>query len=501
MVLIIKQLGLDFGSSATTVVGFAEGIPDPIVFTPRDKTCFFSALAKRTDADEYVFFDKAFENLPGYKFHGEFKENITTESTFVYRYLKEVFTEVRDMKSNDGSERSSQVRGASDFDFSQLETVCYGYPEYADNENKIDYCNKMNEILPTVLKEVFGKNDIKIISHGEPQLASLAYYCERRKKSDMNFNADDTMLVLDFGGHTLDIALVKIAREGMLKPIKCKSSQIMRSLGTGKTINSLISLQVEALPYDKGIEDAKRHLFNNKPNSGSERLFPLKYSRYDEDLEKYVDRSVLLTYNERGKYIFVSEIVDGVTTMDGKANISIVYNEACIFIEQFLKGAGICPHSIKHLLFTGGTTRIQYLREEILNTIGEWLRSDCNVIQTDQFGGNSDFVFYDPLTLLYTLPYISFTGLPDKEYKISSENVVALGAALYALDPELLEAGDNSGGNRPIDTPPPPSNLSEIEVLVKRLYYDYKSCIKDNYKNGFCDACKDLLDLIDLSKP
>ena len=330
MALIMTQLGLDFGSSATTVAGFAKGIPDPIVFTPKDKTCFFSALAKRTDADEYVFFDKAFEKLPGYKFHGEFKENITTESTFVYRYLKEVFTAVRDMKSNDRSERSGRVKDASDFDFSQLETVCYGYPEYADNENKIDYCNKMNEILPIVLQEVFGKNDIKIISNGEPQLASLAYCSERKKKNDLKFNTDDTMLVLDFGGHTLDIALVKIAKNGMLKPIKCKSSQIMRSLGTGKTINSLISLQVDALPYDKGIEDAKRHLFNNKPNGGSDRLFPLKYPRYDEVLEKHVERSVLLTYNEKGKYIFVSEMVDGRTTMDGKANMLAKYQDCKI---------------------------------------------------------------------------------------------------------------------------------------------------------------------------
>jgi hypothetical protein len=184
--------------------------------------------------------------------------------------------------------------------------------------------------------------------------------------------------------------------------------------------------------------------------------------------------------------------------MDGKANISIVYNEACIYIDKSLKSVGICPNSIKHLLFTGGTTRIKYLREEIFNTVEEWMTRDCNVIQIDEFGAASDPVFYDPLNLLYNLPYISFMGLPDKEYTLSSENVVALGAALLARDPSLLEANDNSDEPKKPEASVAPRNLRELEIRVKRLREDFKSQIADKSKDDFKDACNDLLDYINI---
>ena len=56
----MRYLGLDFGSSVTTVVGFdIEG--NPILFVPGGEPCFYSVIAKRRHCEEYIYFEEALE--------------------------------------------------------------------------------------------------------------------------------------------------------------------------------------------------------------------------------------------------------------------------------------------------------------------------------------------------------------------------------------------------------------------------------------------------------
>ena len=248
MSIKIKYLGLDFGSSVTTVVGFdTDG--NPILFVPGDKPCFYSAIAKRFSSDEYVYFEEVFEKekVADCSVYDDIKEAFISQKEIAVEFLKKVFTCVKEtsvvkMLRNSSNEN---VR----YDFSCLETVCYGFPEYADECSKEEYCKGMDEILPGILSEVFKKNDIKIISNGEPQLAALAYTHARGN----TFKRDDLVLVLDFGGHTLDMALLKVGDRGALNSIRSQSSQLLETMGTGKKINRLIGRNVSAAPSnDRG---------------------------------------------------------------------------------------------------------------------------------------------------------------------------------------------------------------------------------------------------------
>ena len=412
MCIKIKQLGLDFGSSATSVVGIAEGCDRPILFDSGDDGCFFTAIAKLISEEKYLYFRDALRvGKDGeYDFYSAFKENIGEEKELAKRYLTEVFQRV---KNTDG------------YDFSELERICYGYPKYATEKRVKEYCEIMDIILLNIVEEVFGKDPnekMVVISHGEPMLALAAYKWVKEKysvKSAPYCKKDDVLLVLDFGGHTLDMALAKIDDDGAIAPIKHTSHEISLS-GTGKKINGLISKKAKTSDSDSGIESAKRELFDD----------PTRCTEFHK-LEYRPGYMISLAYDE-SKHDIIARLKKDDSITELNIYTGDVYSEAKESIIRFLKDAKKLKGRINRVLFTGGTSRISYLRYTVLNSIKEqkWLSPDYNVNRVDDQSEVSLFVTASS----------GARSKGDEMKPLSAETSVALGAALAASNPSLFKS-------------------------------------------------------------
>jgi len=107
-----------------------------------------------------------------------------------------------------------------------------------------------------------------------------------------------------------------------------------------------------------------------------------------------------------------------------------VYSEAKGCITRFLKDAKKLKGRINRVLFTGGTSRISYLRSTVLNSIKEqkWLSPDYNVNQVDdQFEVS-----------LFVTASSGARSKGDEMKPLAAETSVALGAALAASNPSLF---------------------------------------------------------------
>ena len=458
MSIKIKQLGLDFGSSITSVVGFAEGDDRPILFDPSESSkssCFFTAIAKAECAEEYKYFAEAFAfgNKKDYRFSGTFKEKLEVEKELAASYLKKVFEQVR----------SSERRG---YDFSGLELIGYGYPEYYNSEKAESYCKIMDDILLGIVEDVFGiKPAVKsvrvkkkgspksaeefVISHGEPLLAAVAYkWAKERSGGGQVYNEGDLLLALDFGGHTLDMALVRIAKGGALEPIKCKSHEISVS-GTGKRITGLICKRAKTKECDEGVECAKIALFSGN-STGMTSPVALKYQQGVE---------VSLGYDEHNHEVLIKLIRCGFQCEEKTVNLGDVYEEAALNIVKFLENSDIPNNSIKHVLFTGGTSRISYLRNIILGMIRRWLVSTRNVNQIDELRGQDSYRRGREIGLLLKASTARTYG-SEVELPLTAESAVALGAALVARDGSLLKSKPRKPGESPVKR----SGMSSLQI-------------------------------------
>ncbi len=428
--LKIKQLGLDFGSSVTTVVGFAEGVDFPILFNSGSSAYFYSAVAKERTNESYKFFTDAYDtDVKNYIFFGNIKENVKEEREIVRLFLRRVMESVRD---------ASAHFGTTVYDFSDLKTVCYGYPEYYIEEGRESYRRIMNAILPEIISEVFGRQrgEVAIIGVGEPQLAAVAYNWTRLGDAGYPVAKDDVMLTLDFGGHTLDMALIKVGVGGVLEQIKSGSCEI-NPKGTGKMITQTICRRVyKRAIYDNAVDAAKIKLFSE----GRQDFVPLKY----DSLTKISLSYVTAADNEANDMIVVTERHGDGSMVTGYVNVGDIYDAAADYVKDFLKDAPLGGKKIKHVLFTGGTARINRLRSYIVGAIEAWLLPTRNELLVDDAGRAT----------------LAKASVMKCELALEAETAVALGAALIARDKKMLKSKRSAADPAPAA---PSAPLPQVE--------------------------------------
>lgn len=418
----IKHLGIDFGSSSTAVVGFAEEFDTPILFDFNGDNYFRTAIAKLKENKTYLYSLDAInlkaEHRDDFIIHCDIKEKIKIKEELVRLYLTELLTRVK----------NTDCKGAS-YDFSSLESVCYGHPEYLYRRGKDDFMKMMSKLLPTVVKKVFGIRRVEIFGEGEPQLACVAYHIANMKRKDYPIERGEVILALDFGGYTLDMALLKADEDGVLKQIKSESCEVLPG-GTGKTITNMICASVYTDEvFDDGVDRAKIALFTTGEVSGVH----LKYKKCGESISlKYLESA-------RGRiYDTVTVTEHRPNTADKSVSISVgeVYDSAAGIVKEFLeRGTGEDSKKITHLLFTGGTSRIARMRDHVIEEIKPWLAPNRNELHIDRYEDTK------VLVRASSVDRDAYRWMSDARISLKAEYAVAYGAALVARDRDTLKKG------------------------------------------------------------
>ena len=418
---IVKQIGIDFGSSNTSVVGVLEDYTkSPIVFRYNDVEPFSTMLLRKHNSS--YFFTAAEVNFKGkdindqeVHFYNALKEDLMEEngkdeySKRVEEFFKELKRQLEDKK---------YMEQQYSFD---LDSICFGYPISFDKTVVNRYREKMRNIVERVFQSKEKK--IKIYDIPEPVLAGRAYnYAYKRLNDGKSFLAkDETLLVVDLGGYTMDIALLQASgdKEQELAIRKCVS--LPNKFSSGKNITKSLCKELYGKRvYDGRVDRKKRELFeqliredgqyqlgsNYTPTKGA------KYPKEGKDVTFALHYDMLnpKSYTkEKGKDYIDIGFVGNDETKDIQFERRI--NDAVDFIRIYL--SEIPKDSISYVLFTGGTAKIKPLRDGILQGIKDWLTPD-NPQKAELLMDDNNFNF--PLT----------------GDKLSSENAVALGAALTA---------------------------------------------------------------------
>ena len=422
---IIKYLGIDFGSSNTSVVGVCEkdswkenvflltdtkhlnGVFPSIMLElpsdnpkPDDYFCFGKAKEMYNEdcieEGTQIFYHTIKEDLLGTSNEAEARARI-----FFHRLIERL------LKSD------SLIKG-EDYDLSRLESVYFGFPAYYNEQVCKNYCEKMERILREVFEECLNK-DVKIYGAPEPVLAGRAYNAANAE----NFHEGKTVLVLDLGGYTMDIALLtaeKDADETMqLRNSGCVSLEANSSVPVGKNITTNLKNKLygerKCSHFDYGLDNSKCELFSGTKD-------------HIDALASY-----LVNGEENVSYRLQYTVVESATGNDnvitigfngtpGTKNISFqttTIDNAVGFIDWYLtKVYTKVDRKVDYVLFTGGTAKIKPLRDGILQGIKDWLTPD-KPQEAELLMDNNNFEFS------------SIT-----RDKLSSENAVALGAALTA---------------------------------------------------------------------
>ena len=433
----IKCLGIDFGSSKTTIVGLTyDG--ELVIFGNSHTAApsFLSAIGRFSDEENYFFFEEAYQkskiNNLGKRVHPELTDNLKEglynringkiSEENVTRYFTEIF---KILKKN------------GDYDFSALSNVCFGHPAYYAPGASKEYIEALKPILEMLLRDIFGVNPT-IIEIPEPVLAATAYnYCySETKEYKKRIKHNDVILVLDFGGHTMDISLMQANKSGdeiTLSPYKKSCSIDSGTIEMGKAITRSICGEIyvdlwekeRRIPFDLNVEKAKCELFSkNGPSNPSYRCL----YKSNPDIERFV-----LEYDcKRHHALDVAEktVYVGMHKGERTINIENIFHSAINQIRRYVcsEEIDLPKNSISHILFTGGSSNIPQLREHVKSMLSE---PKVNMWKDDN---RSEFIMDETVEsarkiTLTTGEYSSF------EASLSSANAVAIGAALVATKP------------------------------------------------------------------
>ncbi|MBQ2738396.1 MAG: hypothetical protein IJF38_06865 [Clostridia bacterium] len=419
----IKHLGIDFGSSSTAVVGFTDEFDTPILFDFKGDYCFRTAIAKLRENRTYLYSLDAInlraEQRGAYLFHNDLKERIKDKHELAEQFLTELLTRIRD----------TECRGVR-YDFSDLESVCYGHPEYLYRRGRADFIETMDRILPAVVKRVFGRKRVSIFGEGEPQLATVAYHISNSNKKGYPIERDEVILTLDLGGYTLDMALLKADDDGVLKQIKSDSCEVVPG-GTGKHITEKICENIYTdYVFDDGVDRAKIALYTSGVADG----VPLKYKSGGERI------SLRYTESAKGKIhdtITVTESAPNNQDKSYTVRVGEIYDTVARIVRDFLERCtDENDKKISHLLFTGGTSRIARMRDHVIEQIRPWLATNRNELHIDKYKESMVFIASSSVDR-----DSSYGWRADARIPLKAEYAVAYGAALVARDRGILKKG------------------------------------------------------------
>ena len=217
------------------------------------------------------------------------------------------------------------------------------------------YFNNDQRQSTKIAGELAGFNVLRIIN--EPTAASLAYGLDKKNEA--------TILVYDLGGGTFDVTILKLS-DGCDFHVLSTSGDM--KLGGVDFDNAIVDLALEKFKqtyYEKHNTDINLNI-NEKQKvrllSTAEKVkkalslsqksyFNLPYFSFYEN--KILDISVVI---DRGEFQNrISELVDKTKT--------------CIF--SAIEDAKIDKHDIDEVVFVGGSTRIPFITEKIIEWLGK----------------------------------------------------------------------------------------------------------------------------------
>ena len=471
----IKYVGIDLGSSSIKVVGLAvdrNGDQKWVEFLSGSER--FLSAACESDG-KWFFFRKAVVKAEqtGEPLITNIKESLSEEdrpSPMGMACLEKLVDVITHLPSDGGTE---------EYDFSQLAGVCFGHPAYFDESMENRYCQNMK----TALKAAFSKagveelRDDQIKCVPEPILAALAYH-ERHsgvEDYDLRVVEDEHVLVLDFGGFTFDVALMKVLRNGdrlQLSPVGKGGSFASTdyfSAALGKRLTLELCRQIYGLgkrdipPFDYAVEKAKCEVFASDNmdtfvTDVRDLMFPCENGVKKFRMRYKYDR-VRGTRAEDTEELVHIGMAQG---SDDKKNINVERSFAQLagviegYLEQELKMQGIpCIH---HVLFAGGAAKMRPLRLVIMDSV----RKHCSteVREADR-------------ELLMDCPMAGCEGVQkaytEERYPLSSENAVALGACLVAAG-----ACPDAESFNSFKKQKSPQNFSQAKTEIVRLQTDVR---------------------------
>ena len=451
---IVKYLGIDFGSSKTSVVGFVEGQSAPVVFLNEERGVFSFPSAMREGKDKTYYFESAYERGEDGKLYSGLKEelavkDVETETKLrVRKFLAEIAKRVKSTGIiTDGEEY---------FDFSQLKGICYGYPAYVGKGTISNYCRKMGEILKELFKpEGVGDKDFHVYKCPEPVLAACAYHQCRKGE----IHAGEKVLILDFGGYTLDVTLMEavVDKGGEVKLVNMKSCVSVNNKKErygGGFVGKDITMELCGIIYEK--TDPDRVKFDFGVEKAKCEFFEKAYAEdgYVDGATDYKDGDGVVSYRLRYN---ATERISKADEREGRFCVGFKgekrakhialdrnFNNVINMIKTYLGSINEDMQEtfrISHVLFTGGTAKMKPLRDIVAEELKEWretVEGDFVLWMDDR---SAKDVIWQPWD----------EDGKDARYPLSSDSAVALGAALVAAgvcEPSKDRATQKAGADK-----------------------------------------------------
>lgn len=392
----VKYLGLDFGSSRSTAVAILDtGEAVELLF----KGTMNTETLLVDDGDGYRLCKQG-EDLRGLDVQRDVKESFCEndpEKTARMGDFVRLFLD-----------RITEYCGP--FDFSELKTVCFGHPGYYNNKPVESYCS----IVRDAVREKFGIDEKRISWLSEPELAAGAFV---KNAADIHTYEGKTILLLDFGGHTMDTVLIRV-RNGVAEVISAPFSAIERErLRTGKELTVCLCEQIHTKEcFDNAVEDVKKVLFDAGDMEAPTNSRHLQL----------MDAGFRLRYGQMSDKA-VSTDEEGVILVN--VNAAAGFDKVCSRTANLICELVASTDNLDYVLFCGGASKIPPLRGKIMSEL-KMMYDGCGEVIADKALKESKIKRFVPMR--------SGGGtLSDRD--ISSDNLVALGAAIYAKEAEALQ--------------------------------------------------------------
>jgi hypothetical protein len=321
----------------------------------------------------------------------------------------------------------ADYNGSDTYDFSELKSIVYGYPEYYTPNASSSY----KKILEGILKEVFDGygTGLSVTGVAEPELAAYAYhYAHRGDSSYMDRLQDrDKVLILDFGGHTLDIMVMQVQkgpRGTALKQYTRPGSDCYFVL-LGKEITRKICNEIyDSDMIDPTVENAKCRLLAKPDQIGGDDQTPSKPHRMrtvcqGHDAFRLCYHSDAVRADQKEDHVALVGVYDR-NGVDLRSEYRKAYNQ----IKDYLDMCYVETENIQHVLFAGGGACIADLRSYILDMLLNGRPASqlhvCGYF--DRTGEEKDLVDYQDGSAI----------------ALSFKNAVAWGAALVSSGKQTL---------------------------------------------------------------
>ena len=444
MPITIKYLGIDFGSSATTLVGIADsGKAYLLEDTVTGKPSFASAVAVSATGKLYFCHEalvKSHED--GVFLEATPKEDLLSKADIenCKRRVLAFFDAVLDRAEG-------KATGFPLYDLSTVEAVCFGHPSYYRRCDTEDYNTVISDLLTSAFSERYRSRPA-IIPAAEPLLAAIAYgdVCGIDAIRD-----EGLLLVVDCGGHTIDLSLVRAVHEctsesgdlskkrlcliAAAPPASINENNTLAPLGKQMTMEIADTILEKGevtdevgveLLYDYKVEEAKCRFFNSYPARAVGEVFSPAFAP---------TLKCRLTWG-------ASTPIGGVLDVDLPTDMAaeVRFDTFASHVRTYMKDLeryGVISDQQKlfGILFAGGASRMSPLRESVKKGASHWLRYENGRVATAFLEVEHPTSTTAPLTT-------SADAAP-----LGVENAVGYGAALVAGS-EVLRQDVKKGQHR-----------------------------------------------------